>query len=602
MKRPPTVWSGYTLNAPPRTPSSASWLKMKPLKSPSNRHRSNPMLRRALISSAALLLIIQAAFAQPRVLDPDIQVRKLLGASRGVFRMAEDPRDHNLYLLFQSGAISRIELTEGDNTSETQALYTATDHKVSSPAGFAIGPDGTMYLTQNKSAAGGRNVASITKGVIDAATGERVWSILAQTEPFEQCDCIFNHQVNGTVVSPDNRYVYVNSGSRTDHGEIQDNNNRFPGMREVPLSSAIFRLPTNGQDLVLPAADAALRASGYLYADGVRNAYDLAFAANGDLFATENAPDRDMAEELNWLREGHHYGFPWRMGLEDNPQRSPDYNPAKDPLLPKQFTAVREGYYHNDPTFPPPPAPFTDPVLNLGPDADSYRDPNTGEIKDASEEGAPLGTFTAHRSPLGLVFDVGGHLGGRYTAGAFVLSWTEGDPIGDSKAGPFKDAGQDLLHLELTKVGDNYQAHVTRIADKFANPIDAVLVANQLYVLEYGGSRGVWELTFPEKATAVEEELVKPTGFSLGQNYPNPFNATTTFVYQVGREVWVSLSIFDLAGQRVRSLVNASQAAGSYAVVWDGTDDRGQRAASGAYLYRLQAGDFVQTRQLALIK
>jgi glucose/arabinose dehydrogenase len=560
------------------------------------------MLRLVLLLSTLHSPLLQAALAQPRALDPQIQVRKLLGASRGVFRMAEDPRDHTLYLLFQSGTISRIELKEGDNTSATQALYTGTATKVTSPAGFAIGPDGAMFLTQNKSAAGGRNVASVTKGVIDPATGERVWSILAQTEPFEQCNCIFNHQVNGIVVSPDNQYVYVNSGSRTDHGEIQDNNDRFPGLRETGLTTVILRLPTSAQDLVLPNDRQALRSAGYLFAEGVRNAYDLAFAANGDLFATENAPDRDMAEELNWLREGHHYGFPWRMGLEDNPQRAPDYDPAKDPLLPRQFTAVREGYYHNDPTFPPPPAPFTDPVLNLGPDADKYRDPHSGQIRDASEEGVPFATFTAHRSPLGLVFDVGNHLGGKYTGDGFVLSWTPGDPEGDSAAGPFMDASQDLLHLELSKVGDNYQAHVTRIADQFANPIDAALIENRLYVLEYGGSRGLWELTFPQGSTAVAEEQARPTGFSLAQNYPNPFNPATTMTYQMGREERVELAIFDLAGQQVRILVDAEQPAGSYAVVWDGRDDQGRPAASGTYLYRLLAGAFQQTRQLTLVK
>jgi len=560
------------------------------------------MLLLVFALSAFFLPLLQAALAQPRALDPEIQVRKLLGASRGVFRIAEDPRDHALYLLFQSGTISRIELKEGENTSATQALYIAADHKVSAPAGFAIGPDGTMYLTQNKNAAGGRNVASITKGVVDPATGERTWSILAQTEPFEQCNCIFNHQVNGIAVSPDNQYVYVNSGSRTDHGEIQDNNKRFPGMRETGLTTVILRLPTSAQELVLPNDREALRRDGYLFSEGVRNAYDLAFAASGDLFATENAPDRDMAEEINWLREGHHYGFPWRMGLEDNPQRAPDYDPATDPLLPRQFTAVREGYYHNDPTFPPPPASFTDPVLNMGPDADKYRDPQSGEIKDASDEGVPFATLTAHRSPLGLVFDVGGRLGGDYTGDGFVLSWTEGDPNGDSKAGPYKDASQDLLHLDLTKVGDNYQAHITRIADQFANPIDAVLIDNRLYVLEYGGNRGVWELTFPERSTAVEEEQVVPQGFSLAQNHPNPFNPATTIPYQVGQGERVELAIFDLAGQQVRQLVDADQHAGNYTVVWDGRDDRGQPVASGTYLYRLRAGAFQQTRQLTLVK
>jgi hypothetical protein len=206
----------------------------------------------------------------------------------------------------------------------------------------------------------------------------------------------------------------------------------------------ILRIPAHVRDEIIPNDREKLREKGMLFAAGVRNGFDLAFAANGDLFATENAPDRDSPEELNWIREGHHFGFPWVLALEDNPQRDPNYDPDNDFLLPSGFNAVRNDFYHNDPTFPAPPTDFSDPVINIDPDAYSYRDPADGIIKDASDEGVRFGTFTAHRSPLGLVFDTEMAMGGEFQGDGFVTSWTEGDPNGDSVNGPFKDPSEDL--------------------------------------------------------------------------------------------------------------------------------------------------------------
>ena len=143
----------------------------------------------------------------------------------------------------------------------------------------------------------------------------------------------------------------VNSGSRTDHGEVQDNSGRFAGVREAGLTSIVWRLPTDAQDLVLPDDREALRSMGYLYAEGMRNLFDFAYAPNGDLFGVENGPDRDVAEELNWMRPGHHYGFPWRMALEDNPEQFADYDPTQDARIGR----VSRGFSTNDPDFPPPP-------------------------------------------------------------------------------------------------------------------------------------------------------------------------------------------------------------------------------------------------------
>jgi len=153
------------------------------------------------------------------------------------------------------------------------------------------------------------------------------------------------------------------------------------------LTAKILRVPTSGSNLVLTNDINVLRQGGYVFAEGTRNTFDFAFAPNGDLFGTENGPDRDMSEELNWLRPGLHFGFPWRIGGADNPQQFPSYDPSTDRLLDSRFIAVINGYYHNDPTFPPPPTNFAEPVFNLGPDADSYRDPADGVVKDSSSQG-----------------------------------------------------------------------------------------------------------------------------------------------------------------------------------------------------------------------
>src|SRR6185503_14347017 len=222
-------------------------------------------------------------------------------------------------------------------------------------------------------------------------------------------------------------------------------------------------------NLLLPNDEGALRSAGYIFAEGTRNSFDLAFAPNGDLFATENGPDRDMSEELNWLRAGRHFGFPWRIGGTDNPQQYPNYDPHTDRLLDGRTGAVALGYYHNDPTFPAPPANMIEPIINLGPDADRFRDPADGSIKDASALGQTLSTFTAHRSPLGLVFDRAGAMAVPFQNHGFVLGFTPGDPTGNSVAGPFNDPSQDILDLNLTKLGNtNYQTTTTRIVGGLA--------------------------------------------------------------------------------------------------------------------------------------
>ena len=104
--------------------------------------------------------------------------------------------------------------------------------------------------------------------------------------------------------------------------------------------------------------------------------------------------------------------------------------------------------------------------------------------------------------------------------------------------------------------------------------------------------------------TAVEEVgETAPETFALEQNYPNPFNSGTMIGFSLAELGEVELSVFNLAGQKVRGLVAGVYGPGQYRVDWDGKDETGHGVASGVYLYRLHSRDrFIETRQMTLIK
>ncbi|MBD3221422.1 T9SS type A sorting domain-containing protein, partial [bacterium] len=89
---------------------------------------------------------------------------------------------------------------------------------------------------------------------------------------------------------------------------------------------------------------------------------------------------------------------------------------------------------------------------------------------------------------------------------------------------------------------------------------------------------------------------------ALGQNFPNPFNPATSIAFSLPRNQRVTLTIYDLQGRLVRTLVDDVRAAGEHTVAWTGTTDAGQRAASGTYMYRLVTGDRVLNRTMTLVK
>lgn len=103
-------------------------------------------------------------------------------------------------------------------------------------------------------------------------------------------------------------------------------------------------------------------------------------------------------------------------------------------------------------------------------------------------------------------------------------------------------------------------------------------------------------------ATDVKEQTQLPIGYSLSQNYPNPFNPETTIEFQLPQASQVKVVVYNLAGQLVRTLIDAPQAAGRFKLRWDGRDERGNQVASGVYMYELQAGNFRAKNKMILMR
>lgn len=551
------------------------------------------MLRLACLLTFACLLGTNG-IAQPEALVPGLTIRSVLDTEPGTIRLTVDPTTGDLYYLKASSDIYRI--TPPFSEATKVLAYTSADHGLSDLTyGLTVGPDGTLYVVGNERGET-LNTGIIMRGAPNG-DGARIWSVVAQTEPYPLSRTSTDHVMNGIAVSPDGESLFVNSGSRTDHGEIKSNDGTFPGLREAPITSAILRIPADAENLLLPNDEEALAQGGYLYADGVRNSFDLAFAPNGHLFAAENSGDRDDGDELNWIREGHHYGFPWRMGQNDTPQRFPGYDPDADLLVNPASTAYKNGWFYDDPTYPPPPAgvTFTDPVLNLGPAADKYRSPADGSIHDASDEAIPLATFTPHRSPLGLVFDTAGVLPGTYAESGFVLGWTSGEPSGSPLLVPFGDESEDLLHLQLTLEDEAYRSVTTRIARGFSSPIDVVLIDRTLYVVELGGENLLWALTF-EPTSANEGDTVAPS-LNLAV-FPNPARAGSQVTLRLdGAASMLAVDVVDVLGRWVSRLHDGFLPTGEQVLHWDT-----KGIAAGLYLLRVQDGSGVRTHPITLVR
>ena len=549
-----------------------------------------------------LIILVNITFlnAQPASNRQDITIKRLATVQKSSVRIKKDPASGILYILQNNGDIRRVNFGADSSVSFT-LVYTTSDHGLSAPLGMAFGKDGTMYLAGNEISDTNNAYATcdIVKGVPDPPGSEnRTWSFIAKSVEYT-FGHVYNHKTNAIAVDPNGKYIYINNGACTDHGEMRE------GHREVGLTSIILKLPTDTSNIMLQNDREWLKANGYIMAEGIRNTFGLAYSGNGDLFGVENSDDRDDPDEMNWIREGHHYGFPWIIGGDVTPQQFPDYDPYSDPLLSPNAWGGGNGMlyttYSNDSTYPPPPdsITFTAPVRSIGPDADKFRDTTSGDIMDASESMDTVETFSPHSSPDGIVFDKDSVLAGELNGGAFVVRINSGGLLA-----ALGDTGNDLLHVALTKVNGNYIAKVTQLVKDFVSPLGIELVGNKLFVMETGlnynnNNPSLYEVTLPEeKLVSVDDNKNYPGVFELYQNYPNPFNPTTTISFSLPKTMIVNLVVTNILGQTVSEPVhNAVLNSGKHNINFNGSN-----LASGVYIYTILAGNYKKSYTMVLLK
>ena len=137
------------------------------------------------------------------------------------------------------------------------------------------------------------------------------------------------------------------------------------------------------------------------------------------------------------------------------------------------------------------------------------------------------------------------------------------------------------------------------------SPIEPITYEGNLYVIS--NDSGVDTLAIPVSGVGfwlvgIELDDYLPKILVLYPNYPNPFNPVTTLSYDLPHNSFVNITIYDVLGREVRTLVNQTQEAGFKSVIWDASNDYGKPVSAGVYLYQIKAGEFVQTKKMVLLK
>ena len=175
---------------------------------------------------------------------------------------------------------------------------------------------------------------------------------------------------------------------------------------------------------------------------------------------------------------------------------------------------------------------------------------------------------------------------------------------------PGVQPGFDEVVYTITTQVDAAQAGKTLCLDScYYPPANEWLWSSDTGTTEPGSTGDVlptWDgphcFTISGGSAVTERDPGVPTTFALSQNYPNPFNPVTTMNFDLPVKAHVTITIFNVLGQRIRTLVDQDLAAGRYTEEWNGSGDDGTKVASGIYFYKIEAGSFVATKKMMLLK
>ena len=168
-----------------------------------------------------------------------------------------------------------------------------------------------------------------------------------------------------------------------------------------------------------------------------------------------------------------------------------------------------------------------------------------------------------------------------------TLNWTTATEINNNGFEVQRNSGENFVTIAFVKGNGT----ITEIKN-YSYADNNLTTGNYSYRLKQVDFNGTFEYS-----KVVEVEVVTPNKFELTQNYPNPFNPTTSIKFNLPDAGNVKLAVYNLLGQEVKTLVNGFRAAGSYTLNFDA-----QNLSSGIYIYKLESGNFVQTRKMTLLK
>jgi photosystem II stability/assembly factor-like uncharacterized protein len=164
----------------------------------------------------------------------------------------------------------------------------------------------------------------------------------------------------------------------------------------------------------------------------------------------------------------------------------------------------------------------------------------------------------------------------------------------------------DPQNLVLHKSQDNGSSWSTIIEGSAGEKgvLDLLLVSGNnidtLFLATFGAGVYRYEETLTNVKTADNSQIYK--SILIKQNYPNPFNPSTTISFDLPTECIVSVNIYDITGRQIKTLASSRYPAGSHRIQWDGRDNSGNAVASGIYIYRIQAGNYLQSKKMILLK
>jgi surface protein len=155
---------------------------------------------------------------------------------------------------------------------------------------------------------------------------------------------------------------------------------------------------------------------------------------------------------------------------------------------------------------------------------------------------------------------------------------------------------QDISNWDISNV-----QNMNSMFDMF-NQISNLSDENKCLIHTAFSSNSAWEYDWSELCELSIYKAQIPNDFIIHQNYPNPFNPITILRYDLPKDEFVTITVYDMLGRQVKTLINGLQSSGYKSIQWNATNNQSQPVSAGVYLYKIQAGDFVDTKKMILLK